>query len=88
MYVRVFVTECTITKAKQSVCLNYIKQLKTELQTPIKTAITSGSPNVSNGMSMFGADRQRLLMRAYDGTCSVLCLSLSPSFLQVGVVGD
>jgi len=26
MNVRVFVTECTITTAKQSVCLNYIKQ--------------------------------------------------------------
>jgi len=36
MHVRVFVTECTMTTAKQSVCLNVA----------IETAITSGSPNV------------------------------------------
>jgi len=46
MYVRVFVTECTITTAKQSVCLNCIKQSRDRDADSDKNYITSGSPNV------------------------------------------
>jgi len=46
MYVRVFVTECTITAAKQSVCLNYIKHSRDRVADSGKNYITSGSPNV------------------------------------------
>jgi len=46
MYVRVFVTECTITTAKQSVCLNYFKQPRDRDADSDKNYITSGSPNV------------------------------------------
>jgi len=45
MYVRVFVTECTITTAKQSVCLNCIKQSRDRDSDSDKNYITSGSPN-------------------------------------------
>jgi len=46
MYVRVFVTECTITTAKQSVSLNYIKKSRERDADFDKNYITSGSPNV------------------------------------------
>jgi len=46
MYVRVFVTEYTITTAKQSVCLNYIKQSRDRVADSDKNYITSGLPNV------------------------------------------
>lgn len=44
MYVRAFVTECPQTTAKQSVCLNDIKQSRDRIADSDKTAITSGSP--------------------------------------------
>jgi len=46
MYVRVFVIECTITTAKQSVCLNCIKQSRDRDADSDKNYITSVSPNV------------------------------------------
>jgi len=46
MHVCMFVTECTIATAKQSVCLNYIKQSRDRVADSDKNYITSGSPNV------------------------------------------
>jgi len=42
MYVRVFVTECTIATAKQSVCLKYIKQSRDRVADSDKTISRRG----------------------------------------------